>query len=63
MARTGYERAILATAYAALRNQQHYQDPGIDYEEFHEERNAPRWLAQMRKFGCVCRSAVSARSV
>lgn len=65
-ARMGYKRAILATAYkllrtvyAVLRDQQHYRDPGIDYEQLHVERNAPRWLAQLRKFGYVSKPATS----
>jgi len=57
-ARKGYKRAILATAhkllrtvYAVLRDDQHYRDPGIDYDRLLVQRNAPRWLAQLRKFG------------
>ncbi len=67
-ARMGYKRAILATAYkllrtayAVLRDGQHYRDPGIDYEKLHVQRNAPRWLAQLRKFGYVSKPAKSAQ--
>ena len=67
-ARMGYKRAILTTAYkllrtayAVLRDEQHYRDPGIDYEKLHVERNAPRWLAQLRKFGYLSERAASAQ--
>ena len=57
-ARKGYKRAILATAhkllrtiYAVLRDDRHYRDPGIDYEQLQVQRNAPRWLRKLRKFG------------
>ena len=57
-ARMGYKRAILATAYkllrtayAVLRDDQHYRDPGIDYEKLQVQRNAPRWIGKLRKFG------------
>ena len=56
---SGYEG--VDTVYAVLRNQQHYRDPGINYEQLHVERNAPRWLAQLRKFGYVSEPAASAR--
>jgi len=39
------------TVYAVLRDDQHYRDPGIDYDRLLVQRNAPRWLAQLRKFG------------
>ncbi len=49
-ARKGYKRAILATAhkllrtvYAVLRDQQHYRDPGIDYDHL--------WCSATRRAG------------
>ncbi|MCY3671644.1 MAG: IS110 family transposase [Alphaproteobacteria bacterium] len=59
-ARRGSKRAILATAYkllrtvyAVLREERHYRDPSIDYEQLHVQRNAPRWMAKLRKFGYI----------
>ena len=42
---------LLRTIYAVLRDDRHYRDPGIDYEQLQVQRNAPRWLAKLRKFG------------
>ena len=39
----------------------HYGDPGIDYEQLHTDRYAPRWLAQMHKFGYVSAPATLAQ--
>ena len=70
-ARKGYKRAIVATAqkllrtvYAVLQDDQHYRDPGIDYDRLLVQRNAPRWLAQLHKFGypeAVSKAASSGR--
>lgn len=65
-ARRGSKRAILATAYkllrtvyAVLRDDRHYHDPGIDYEQLQVRRSAPRWLAKLRKFGYLPESAAA----
>ena len=56
--RRGYKRATLATAhkmlrciYAVLRNDKPYTDPETDYEQLLVERNAPRWIQQLHKYG------------
>ena len=68
-AHRGYKRAILATAnkllrtiYAVLRNDDHYRDPGIDYEQLQVQRNAPRWLAKLKKFGYLPETSASTNS-
>ena len=56
--RSGYKRAILATAYKMLRGiyamlcqDRPYRDPGIDYEQLVVRRNASRWLRKLKKYG------------
>jgi hypothetical protein len=34
-----------------LKNVKPYLDPGIDYEELMVDKNAPRWLQALKKFG------------
>ena len=51
----GYKRATVATAPKILRIA--YQilrtgDPETDYEALTVKRNAPRWIAMLKKFGC-----------
>lgn len=41
---------LLRTAYPVLREEHHYRNPGIDYEQLQVQRNAPRWMAKLRKF-------------
>ena len=57
-ARLGYKRAILATAhkllrtiYAVLRDRQPDRDPQVNYEQVVVDRNAPRWLRMLKRYG------------
>lgn len=57
-ARLGHKRAILATAhklrrtiYAGLRDRQPYRDPQVNYEQVVVDRNAPRWLRMLQRYG------------
>lgn len=59
-ARLGYKKAILAVThkllrvvYAVLRDGQPYRDPGIDYSKLLVDRNAPRWLRDLKRYGWV----------
>jgi hypothetical protein len=54
----GYKRAIIATGHKMLRvvfvllkSLKPYQDPGIDYKSLVVERNVPRWLSALKKYG------------
>ena len=56
--RRGYKRATVATAhkilriaYQILRTGRPYHDPETDYEALMVKRNAPRWIAMLKKFG------------
>src|SRR5919106_3437898 len=56
--RRGHKRTILALAhkllrviYALLKHQQPYRDPGIDYEALIVQKNAPRWIQALKKYG------------
>lgn len=56
--RRGHKRAIIATGHKILRvvfvllkNLKPYQDPGIDYKRLIVERNAPRWISALKKYG------------
>ena len=56
--RRGHKRTIIALGHKILRvifvmlkNVKPYLDPGIDYEELMVDRNAPRWLQALKKFG------------
>ena len=58
--RRGHNRATVATAHkllrviwAVLRDRKPYVDPNINYDELVVHRNAPRWIAQLLKFGYV----------
>lgn len=57
-ARLGYKTAILAVThkllrvvYAVLRDGEPYRDPGIDYTQLAVDRNAPRWLRDLKRYG------------
>ena len=57
-ARRGYKRATIATAHkllrvlqALLRKDEPYRDPGVNCERVLVERNAPRWLRKLKKYG------------
>ena len=56
----GYKRAIVATAhkllrciFAVLRNGTPYRDPETDYDALLVQRNASRWLRQLREFNIL----------
>ena len=56
--RLGYKRSIVAVAHkmlrtilAMLRDNQPYRDPGIDYQALVVERNASRWLRNLKRCG------------
>jgi transposase len=65
--RRGYKRAIVATGHKILRvvfvllkNLKPYKDPGIDYKRLVVERNAPRWLSALKKYGFLSEIAQTA---
>jgi transposase len=37
--------------FVLLQKKQPYRDPGIDYEKLVVERNAPRWIKALGKYG------------
>jgi len=56
--RRGHKRAIIAVGhkvlrvvYAMLKSLQPYRDPEIDYTSIVVQRNAPRWIAALKKYG------------
>ena len=56
--RRGHKRSIIAIAhkilrvsYSLLKNNQPYQDPGVDYKELMVKRNAPRWVKALAEYG------------
>lgn len=56
--RRGHKRAIVATghkilkiAYTMLKDKVPYKDPETDYEEILIKKNAPRWIAALKKYG------------
>lgn len=58
--RRGHKRAIIAIAHKILRNiffmlkrREHYRDSAIDYEALSVQRNAPRWIKALIKFGFI----------
>lgn len=62
--RRGHKRSIIALGHKILRviyvmlsKAQPYYDPGIDYEELIVDRNAPRWLQALKKFGYLPQTA------
>ena len=62
--RRGYKRATLATAhkilriaYQILRTGKPYHDPETDYEALMVRRNAPRWIAMLKKYDYTLPSA------
>ena len=57
-ARKGYKKSVVALAhkmlriiYAMLSKNQPYRDASVNYEELMVERNAPRWLKMLGKYG------------
>lgn len=60
LVRRGYKRAIIAighkilrTIYFMLKRREHYRDSAIDYEALSVQRNAPRWIKALTKFGFI----------
>lgn len=58
--RRGYKRAILAlghkmlrTLFFMLKRREPYRDSAIDYEALSVQRNAPRWIKALTKFGFI----------
>lgn len=58
--RRGYKRAIIAighkilrTIFFILKRREHYRDSAIDYEALSVQRNAPRWIKALTKFGFI----------
>ena len=56
--RKGHKKAIVAVAHKLLRTiyilftrRQAYRDPGIDYQAMVVNRNAPRWIQALKKYG------------
>ena len=56
--RRGHKRAIIAVGhklleivYIVLSKKKPYKDPEIDYEALTVQRNAPRWIQALEKFG------------
>jgi transposase len=56
--RRGHKRAIIAIAHKMLRiiffmlkRQEHYRDSAVDYEALSVQRNAPRWIKALTRFG------------
>lgn len=56
--RRGYKKAVMATGHKLLRvvyclitKDTHYLDPEVNYEALMVERNAPRWIKSLTKFG------------
>jgi transposase len=62
--RRGHKRSIIAIGHKILRivfvmlkNIKPYYDPGINYEELIVDRNAPRWLKALKKYGYLPKTA------
>ena len=58
--RRGYKRAIIAIGHKILRTiffmikrHEHYRDSATDYEALSVQRNAPRWIKALTKFGFI----------
>src|SRR5699024_2745939 len=62
--RRGHKRAVVAIAHKLLRTifymiQRHepYQDQSVDYQKLSVQRNAPRWINMLIKYGYVTQPA------
>lgn len=58
--RRGHKRAIVALAHKLLRTMffmlkrgEHYRDSATDYEALSVQRNAPRWIKALTRFGFI----------
>ena len=61
--RRGYKRAIIAighkilrTLFFMLKRREHYRDSATNYEELSVQRNAPRWIKALTKFGFIAQA-------
>lgn len=50
---------MLRTVYAMLAYGTHYQDKEVDYEALNVQRNAPRWIKMLRKYGFIATPAAA----
>ena len=62
--RRGHKRSIVAIAHKLLRTiffmldrREHYRDSATDYEAMSVQRNAPRWIKALTRFGFIPASA------
>ena len=60
MGRCGYQWAIVALVhkilrkiYFMLKRGEHYRDSATDYAALSVQRNAPRWLKALARFGFI----------
>ena len=60
LVRRGYKRSIIAIGHKILRiiffmlkRREHYRDSATDYEALSVQRNAPRWIKSLKKFGFI----------
>lgn len=56
--RRGHKRTIIAVAhkmlrvvYSMLKNDRPYHDPAVDYEALMVQKNAPRWIKALKRYG------------
>lgn len=61
--RRGYKRAIIAighkilrTIFFMLKRREYYRDSATDYEALSVQRNAPRWIKALIKFGFIAQA-------
>jgi transposase len=62
--RRGHKRSIVAighkilrTIFFMLKRREHYRDSATDYEALSVQRNAPRWIKALTKFGFIASAA------
>jgi transposase len=62
--RRGYKRSIVAIAHSIartiffmLQRHEHYRDRAVDYEAIAVQRNAPRWIKALTKFGFISQAS------
>ena len=42
---------MMGVVYSVINNDRPYTDPKIDYEKLMVEKNAPRWVRMLKKYG------------
>jgi transposase len=64
LVRRGHKRSIVAighkilrTIFFMLKRREHYRDSATDYEALSVQRNAPRWIKALTKFGFIASAA------